>query len=242
MGVSNAHEIDEVEGSANGGEAAAKRRRGSSFGILINFCSAFKDVSAEAKKLRSELMGVWKANASLTLVRDCFASDIRSAGRRIERLEVVASRAAELHREAEESTGAKSQQSQTMSSYRTSLNNSDKEKRVRAAPRRLDQSDSAAAAAQSRLDHAKVDLADAANKSAALALDLQTARAQITKLKSEVGAAKAETEAAKIAAKSEVDDAKLMYQTATEQLADDAAERNRLVAKHAKDIEALQRR
>eukprot|EP00965_Chrysotila_dentata_P129938 4295172-Pleurochrysis_carterae.AAC.1 len=68
---------------------------------------------------------------------------------------------------------------------------------------------------QPRYDHAREELAAAFEKSEALAQEVKEAKAKISKLQDEM------------------DDAKLMYQTATEQLADTAAE-------HAKALSTLE--
>eukprot|EP00965_Chrysotila_dentata_P080966 2672479-Pleurochrysis_carterae.AAC.1 len=77
-----------------------------------------------------------------------------------------------------------------------------------------------AAGMQSRLDNSRQDLAAASKKYAEQATELQAAKARITKLLTEL------------------DDAKLMYQTATEQLGDNA----KAAAETAGTMAALQRR
>eukprot|EP00965_Chrysotila_dentata_P012181 399692-Pleurochrysis_carterae.AAC.1 len=110
--------------------SSSKRRR-EPFRIAINLRTAFDEISAEAKKLRSDVMAAWKSNAALAKERDRLATDLRSATRRVERAEVVCTRALDWHNQADQAAAAVSQRNRTMSSYRTATNDLAEEKRLR---------------------------------------------------------------------------------------------------------------
>eukprot|EP00965_Chrysotila_dentata_P192252 6175067-Pleurochrysis_carterae.AAC.3 len=61
----------------------SKRRRGAVFRIFVNVRAASNEATAEAKRLRSELMMAWIANASLIKEQDKLATDLRGAAQRV---------------------------------------------------------------------------------------------------------------------------------------------------------------
>eukprot|EP00965_Chrysotila_dentata_P031482 1049699-Pleurochrysis_carterae.AAC.1 len=78
-------------------------------------------------------MAAWKANAALRKERDQLATQVRSSSRRLERAEVVSSRALDWHDEADSAAAAVSQQrNRTMGMYRATVKDLEEEQLLKA--------------------------------------------------------------------------------------------------------------
>eukprot|EP00965_Chrysotila_dentata_P259943 6213735-Pleurochrysis_carterae.AAC.2 len=214
--------------------SSSKRSR-SSLGITIDLRSALGEMKMEAKKLRSDLMTAWKSNSLLTEEQNRLASDMRSAARRVDRSEAASSRALDWQREVDAAAKAQAQRNSAMAAYRAAMDKLEEERRLRHKAeeegKRL-QADltkanvqlRAADALLSRYEHAKAGIAKAGQLQTITTAKLKSANAQLTKLQSEL------------------DNAKVMYETATKQLAEQVAEHESAVAKYKRELAALQRR
>eukprot|EP00965_Chrysotila_dentata_P084508 2790071-Pleurochrysis_carterae.AAC.1 len=122
-------------------------------------------------------MASWKENAWLRRERDGLLDDRRSRDRKLERTEFVASQAHKWRRDAEGAASAQAGLKGAMASYRTSMARLQEEsrklkeeskkwhaaesecKRLRAELDKLNGQKQGAESAQSRLEHARLDLA-----------------------------------------------------------------------------------
>eukprot|EP00965_Chrysotila_dentata_P048688 1615489-Pleurochrysis_carterae.AAC.1 len=75
-------------------------------------------------------MTAWKSNAAFEEERDRLATNLRGAVHRVDRSDVLASRALDWRREADELASAKSERKRAMTSYNTTKGELAEERRL----------------------------------------------------------------------------------------------------------------